>query len=916
MSLDESDELHRRVKEVFFGLIEEPRERWDGLLVDRCGGDERLREEVESLIAHVQAETRSLRPAIEVAPGELPAGLSEGLISQVFGGSRRGSESEGVPGRHARRFAVGEVVAERYRIEEHIGAGGMGTVWRAYDELLSETVALKFIRSRARDEAWIERLLQEASVARRVTHRGVCRVHDAGRVDGEFFISMEFVRGSDLAERLERTGRLDRESTVRLARELVDALVAVHAEGLLHRDLKPANVLLDEEGSARVTDFGLAISRADASERDSSSGTRGYMAPEQLQGGAPSEASDVYALGLLLYEAVSNRRAFRTAGEMALSAERGETPPCLSVFVDDMDPVVEHVVMRCLASDPAARPRAAELQRALALADPLDAVLALGDVPTARVIAEARSRPALRPAQAGAVIGAFLAGVLLHVVLTHASGARLLPALSPVEAAERARVVLDGLDELDRGSDAFEVYRYASEAPRYERSGYRLASRNSEHPADRAFWYRRGPRPISPTAGTSQLFAFGRAQPFDPAPGEPGTSTVVFDSLGYLTFLDDRREPSSEHAEVLEPELDRLFEIAGIDRSDFAPCEPLLRPMTPGDGRLAWSSARTGLRSEATIDGGRIVAFELLEPSNREAAAHDTAKTFVLVNAALIAALFLAILPRALRHFRSGRGDPLTHMTVAATGSLALFLSWLLYADSPAVGSGLLPFIAAGAFFCVSCGVLIWILGIAIEPSVQRSWPRTLVTWSRFVRGRASDPRVRSDVLRGMGLGAIPMVVQPVIGRDAACLVGRGALDGSGRWSSWIASMTEALPSAILLGFEFLAVLTVVGWITRERRAAILATWAIACLLGAGATETPGAMVLEAFLMTLTLFCLVRYGLLSVVALLCTRGLFHVAPFDPSSGSWSALAAHASAATMIFVLIWVAWPLLRRADPV
>ncbi len=129
----------------------------------------------------------------------------------------------------------------------------MGEVWEAHDKMLGETVALKFIRSRSENRAWIDKLLAETSIARRVSHRNVCRVYDAAESEGEFFLSMEFVPGEDLGERLHREGRFGPVESRRLVTELVNALVAMHGSGLLHRDLKPANILLDDAGSARVS---------------------------------------------------------------------------------------------------------------------------------------------------------------------------------------------------------------------------------------------------------------------------------------------------------------------------------------------------------------------------------------------------------------------------------------------------------------------------------------------------------------------------------------------------------------------------------------------------------------------------------------------------------------------------------------
>ena len=197
-------------------------------------------------------------------------------------------------------FAPGDVFAGRYRMVARIGRGGMGDVWRADDLVLEHRVALKLIQSAG--PAARERIFNEVRLARQITHPAVCRVFDVGEAQGVIFFSMELVQGEDLAALLRRVGRLPSEKVVDIGRQLCAGLAAAHAQGVLHRDLKPANVLIDNDGFVRITDFGIAIPRAEA-DRHSFTGTPAYMAPEQWTPGmAVSERTDVYALGLVLYE--------------------------------------------------------------------------------------------------------------------------------------------------------------------------------------------------------------------------------------------------------------------------------------------------------------------------------------------------------------------------------------------------------------------------------------------------------------------------------------------------------------------------------------------------------------------------------------------------------------------------------------
>ncbi|HEY6332333.1 MAG TPA: serine/threonine-protein kinase, partial [Blastocatellia bacterium] len=157
------------------------------------------------------------------------------------------------------RFVPGDVVIGRYRVRGLLGRGGMGEVYRADDLKLHQAVALKFLpESLARDGAALARFHREARVARQISHPNVCRVFDIGEVDGQAFLSMEYVDGEDLATLLRRIGRLPHDKAVEIARQMCAGLAAAHDVGVLHRDLKPANIMIDGRGKAKITDFGLA----------------------------------------------------------------------------------------------------------------------------------------------------------------------------------------------------------------------------------------------------------------------------------------------------------------------------------------------------------------------------------------------------------------------------------------------------------------------------------------------------------------------------------------------------------------------------------------------------------------------------------------------------------------------------------
>ena len=287
------------------------------------------------------------------------------------------------------RFATGVMIADRYRVVSLLGRGGMGEVYRAEDLRLGQTVAIKFLPlGFDRDAHRLERLISEVRLAREVAHANVARVYDIGDAAGEHYLTMEFVDGEDLASLIRRVGRPNPEKANEIARQICAGVAALHERGLLHRDLKPANIMLDERGTVRIMDFGLAM-RSDLGAGANFAGTPGYMAPEQWTGGELTRATDLYAIGLILFELFTGRsaatgRTEREYREWHTSASR----EALSGSMSSIDPAVERVIMRCLETDPALRPSSALAVAAmLPGGDPIAAALAAGDTPSPEMVA-------------------------------------------------------------------------------------------------------------------------------------------------------------------------------------------------------------------------------------------------------------------------------------------------------------------------------------------------------------------------------------------------------------------------------------------------------------------------------------------------------------------------------------------------
>jgi serine/threonine protein kinase len=261
-----------------------------------------------------------------------------------------GPRSISAPSSGDGRFAAGAVVAGRYRIVSLAGRGGMGEVYRAYDDKLEQPVALKFLPAAlSQDGAALARFHNEVRTARQVSHPNVCRVYDIGEWQGMPFLSMEYVDGEDLASLLRRIGRLPSDKAVEIARRLCAALAAAHEKGVLHRDFKPGNIMINGRGQVLITDFGLAALAAQVTGPEARYGTPAYMAPEQLAGNQASVRSDIYALGLVLYEMFTGRRPFEAqTREELLRMEETGAPAGPGTLVRDLDPAVERVILRCL----------------------------------------------------------------------------------------------------------------------------------------------------------------------------------------------------------------------------------------------------------------------------------------------------------------------------------------------------------------------------------------------------------------------------------------------------------------------------------------------------------------------------------------------------------------------------------------
>jgi len=280
-------------------------------------------------------------------------------LNLILPSQSSGSQSGSIAGPHA--FSSGSFFGPRYRIESLLGEGGMGKVYKAQDGELSRTVALKLVRPElANDPSSMDRLKQEILLASRVSHKNILRIHDLGDVGGLKFISMAYVDGRDLHQIIAAEGKLPIARSVRITRQLCLALEAAHGEGVIHRDLKPQNVLVDQEDQVYVSDFGLAKSlEVHASMMTSTgevNGTPRYMSPEQVEAGAVDHRSDLYSLGLILYEMVTADLPFESDSVLQAMYQRvTQSPKSPKTLNPDVPDYLVNIIMRCLEKDPAQR---------------------------------------------------------------------------------------------------------------------------------------------------------------------------------------------------------------------------------------------------------------------------------------------------------------------------------------------------------------------------------------------------------------------------------------------------------------------------------------------------------------------------------------------------------------------------------
>src|SRR5689334_1372972 len=277
---------------------------------------------------------------------------------RLASGKRRSTPHSVRPRRYGHNPGmVGELIADRYELEELVGTGGMSSVYRAHDSLLERHVALKVMHEQLLGEGeHVERFRREARLAAQLSHPNIVTVIDRGEQEGRQFIVFEYVEGENLKALVEREAPLAEREAIKLALQVADGLAFAHAHGLVHRDVKPQNVLLTEDGRAKVTDFGIARSidvQHGLTQTGTVMGTSDYISPEQARGGQVDASSDIYSLGAVLYELLTGDVPFPGDNFVSVAMRHiNDPPPSVRERRPELSPRVDAAIRKAMAKDP------------------------------------------------------------------------------------------------------------------------------------------------------------------------------------------------------------------------------------------------------------------------------------------------------------------------------------------------------------------------------------------------------------------------------------------------------------------------------------------------------------------------------------------------------------------------------------
>jgi len=724
-------------------------------------------------------------------------------------------------------------------------------------------------------------------------------------------LSMEYVDGEDLSSSVRRFGKLSQDKAVEIARQICAGLAAAHDRGVVHRDLKPANIMLDGAGKVRITDFGLAGVAATLQGAEVRAGTPAYMAPEQLAGREVTAKSDIYSVGLILYEILTGKRAFEAAtlAELVKLREAGTlTNP--STLVRDLDPLIERVILRCLDRDPARRPESA-LQVAAALpgGDPLAAALAAGETPSPEMVAAAGASEGIKPRLGLALFATIAISLVAYMFVAERykiQNLTPLPKSSEVLLA-RSQEIVQQLGYPDTPADSAYGFLpdtgYIDFIVKNDKSQTRWQRLAADRPATMFFWYRQSPREMT-SLNFFTSSGSGLVTPSDPPSDVTAMTTVWLDAQGRLISF--RRLPP-EHDPVgssaAPPNWTLLFTAAGLNQAEFTPAVPEWTPLFVTDSRAAWTRQLPGPsglveRVEAAGYGGKPVFFRIVYPwlrSSRDQAFQPSTHQQLanIIGILILAGILTASIVVVRRNVRSKRGDEIGSARLGHFLFLVFLAMWALRAHHLASTGELATLVLALAWgFLISSFARI--LYFALEPFVRRRDPHTLIGWARLIGGKIRDPLVGRDVLIGTTYGVLLSLFESA---DNFLLPLFGGLPPEPSTPSMETLLGVRTAVGSVLSYTWIFVLYSLGifFALFVLRVLVRKDWAAAAVivfLGA-ITNTGGdyfwATFVAAAIIWLSIYLVLRrFGLLALVVGLVVQNILQVFPMTSHLGRWYA----------------------------
>jgi serine/threonine-protein kinase len=862
-------------------------------LQEACGMDSELRRRIE---AGLKAERLLLAQEdgqAKIAPG--------GTIVVGESSRDRPSRQSGAPGLVAHsetglhgRFLPGARIAGRYRIVFRAGQGGMGEVYRADDLKLNHPVALKFLPPGLNENSPLfQYLVNEVRLSRQIAHPNVCRVYDLAEVEGQHFLSMEYIDGEDLRSLLRRIGRLPPDKGIQIAQQLCAGLAAAHNKGVLHRDLKPANIMIDGGGQARITDFGLAR-LADENGSGEIAGTPAYMAPEQSTRGETTIQSDLYSLGLVLFEMFTGQPAYQ-AGSIP------QQPPELAFrSAPELDPGVERIIAQCLQQDPQHRPKSARaVAAALPGGDPLAAALAVGETPSPEMVAAAGGEGVIGTRTGLVCLGGLAIGLVLACWLANSTYRvnRAGADKHPQAMAADARRIIEQLGYSTKSADS--AFEYANEGT-----------------ASLHFWYRQRPQYLGVNdffTGYNQL-SYGRVTEDYPAWGAPGELGVRLNPRGEL--LDFRAVPPSVPLRSVperEPEWTNWFpkELLGFDLGHLEnTTDKVLRPHDPYDHLRVWR-ARGPTTNEfyvvAAACDGRPTYFVAWEPSRFETSSTSSPLDVQRIGSWMYLALVASASVLAWRDVRLRRSDRRGAFRVAFYFFVIGLLITAIQAQHT-IGTSEAGVFELGLAQAASRAIIFWLWYTALEPYVRRLWPHWLISWTRLLEGRWRDPLVGRDLLIGSLFGLALNLTQQ-LSLLAAGWLGPGMqhFQSSPTWTlagpgSLSADVFLKQLEAVFLALFYLMSLLLLRFVSRRMVVVSVVFIALFTTLrvARGMPVSLSDWLASALWMGISLWALIQWGFLaSVISLLCYSLLTF--PLTTNLSAWYASHGLAGIGTVIAI---------------